>query len=53
MKPLTWSEFTRIFIAALITAVLISIVWDNYSHASSDWYSHVPVMLEPNTQMSP
>jgi len=52
MKPLTWSEFSRIFLAALIAAVLLNVARNNYSQASAKWLS-APVMLDPTTQISP
>lgn len=55
MKPLTWSEFLAIFVAAFITAVSINLLWGSYSQArmthSQPLFS--PIMLDKTTQLGP
>lgn len=55
MKPLTWSEFLMIFVAALITAVLINLLWGSYSQATLAHTKPLfaPIMLDKTTQLGP
>ena len=55
MKPLTWSEFLVIFVAALVTAVTINLLWGSYSQArmANTTPLFAPIMLAKTTQLGP
>jgi hypothetical protein len=55
MKPLTWSEFLMIFVAALVTAVTINLLWGSYSQArmANTKPLFAPIMLDKTTQLGP
>jgi len=55
MKPLTWSEFLTIFVAAFITAVSIDLLWDSYSQTrmAHNEPLFAPIMPDKTTQLGP
>jgi TRAP-type C4-dicarboxylate transport system permease small subunit len=55
MKPLTWSEFLMIFVAAFITAVSLNLLWGSYSqaHMAHNKPLFAPIMLDKTTQLGP